>query len=291
MKKIQFDERQKLSIINLYKNKISSTKIAKIFNCNYTTILRFLKENGIEVRPRTRCSSIKNESFFDKIDTEAKAYFLGLLMADGHNSIQRGRCHVSIALQERDVDILKKLSFLIYEKDKTKYCIKKTENGARRQNCYRLTIFSKHICEKLKGYGLVTNRIYNMVIPENSIPQELLRHFFRGYFDGNGCIFKTKDGQYGFSVISSIAFNKRQKEIIEKNINKNLYFEEVVKFKKQLKFPLTYLKNTGSLVTIAFLNYLYFESTLYIERKWKKYIELKEIVKNKYQFLSTVLSL
>ncbi len=49
-----------------------------------------------------------NEQYFDDIKTEEQSYFLGLLLADGHNNTKDGV--ISIDLQEGDVDILKKIN-------------------------------------------------------------------------------------------------------------------------------------------------------------------------------------
>lgn len=52
-----------------------------------------------------------NENYFEKIDAFDKAYFLGLLYADGsnclHPTVKRA---ISISLQEEDAEILKLFS-------------------------------------------------------------------------------------------------------------------------------------------------------------------------------------
>ena len=58
--------------------------ISKNFNCSDSVIDRILKENGIDhsknTPPRTHTV---NESFFEVIDNPIKAYWLGVLYADG----------------------------------------------------------------------------------------------------------------------------------------------------------------------------------------------------------------
>ena len=49
-----------------------------------------------------------NKNFFNKIDTEEKAYFLGFLYADGYNNTDRNS--VALSLKEDDKEILEKYS-------------------------------------------------------------------------------------------------------------------------------------------------------------------------------------
>ena len=51
--------------------------------------------------------------FFDEINTQEKAYVLGFLFADGYNYEKRGV--VSLSLQEKDKEILDKISKSGYE--------------------------------------------------------------------------------------------------------------------------------------------------------------------------------
>lgn len=49
-----------------------------------------------------------NKDYFERIDSKDKAYFLGLLYADGCNSISatQGQCTIVINLHEKDRSIL-----------------------------------------------------------------------------------------------------------------------------------------------------------------------------------------
>lgn len=55
-----------------------------------------------------------NDSFFEKIDTEEKAYFLGLFYADGCNYINGNASRVALSLQEDDKKILEIFNNFIY---------------------------------------------------------------------------------------------------------------------------------------------------------------------------------
>ena len=72
-------------IKNLYEGGTSTAKIAEKYNSNGESVRLILKKMGVKVRSRKEaCSKYDlDESFFDKIDNEVKAYWLGFLTADG----------------------------------------------------------------------------------------------------------------------------------------------------------------------------------------------------------------
>ena len=90
----------KLEIIQKYKKGFSMYEIAKLCNCTPQTIFHFLKQAGVKSRSLSVASTTyKHDThYFDKIDTEDKAYFLGLLHADGNIT----KNLISISLQESD---------------------------------------------------------------------------------------------------------------------------------------------------------------------------------------------
>lgn len=63
-------------IITLYNSGLSSIKIAKQLNCSDSYIRKVLKKNNILMRSNKiyRTTQQFNENFFEKIDTEKKAY-------------------------------------------------------------------------------------------------------------------------------------------------------------------------------------------------------------------------
>ena len=72
-------------VIRLYtEDNLSASKISKLFNVDVATITNRLKVNNIEVK-KTHRKYLINKDYFEVIDTEDKAYWLGFLMADGYN--------------------------------------------------------------------------------------------------------------------------------------------------------------------------------------------------------------
>ena len=154
-----------------------------------TTVHRRLKRDGMVCR-RAGYISRKyhcNDFAFDVIDTEAKAYWLGFLAADGSFG-QKGRL-VELSLARKDRSQIEAfIKFL-----DSNYRIHDGFNvvGQKKFPRSQVDIFSMHMVETLKGYGLSSGRVAWMPWPE-LIGRGLTRHYLRGYFDGDGCFWKDK---------------------------------------------------------------------------------------------------
>lgn len=131
-----------------------------------------------------------NENYFEKIDSKDKAYFLGLLFADGCNAISRTQkhCSIIISLQEQDKEILQKFMNIV-SPNKPLQLI----NNINGQKQYRFVINSKKWSNDLIKLGCVPNKSLVLQFPtEKQVPKELQSHFIRGYFDGDGCVWNGK---------------------------------------------------------------------------------------------------
>jgi hypothetical protein len=173
-------------IINLYKLENSTRKISELLNVPYTTVSNTLKKHNITLRPPTRRYTL-NENYFDLIDSSDKAYFLGLLYADGNVSNTQDGYRVKIGLQERDSYILEKFARYCNFNGPILFRKKVTE---RHQNQKLLQIYSKSFYNGACKHGLHDNKTMTLKFPE--IDHQYLNHFIRGYFDGDGCVFIKK---------------------------------------------------------------------------------------------------
>src|ERR1035437_4280784 len=130
------------------------------------------------------------ENFFDEIDTQEKAYFLGFLYADGCNILHRNR--VSIVLHEKDYELLKMLNDLLLDGNDIKIEKRKNIEGhyingklcRNNGNSIRLDINSKYMSQKLNSIGMIPMKSSVVLFP-TCVPFHLMNHFIRGYFDGD----------------------------------------------------------------------------------------------------------
>jgi len=123
-----------------------------------------------------------SEDFFKKWSGDM-AYVLGFFAADGNLSInKRGGCYISF--QSKDKQIIDDIKKAIGSSNK----ISKRSSKLTKRNFYRLQIGSKEIVEILKKLGFHTSKTKHLPFP--FLSSKILPHFVRGYFDGDGNIWK-----------------------------------------------------------------------------------------------------
>lgn len=121
-----------------------------------------------------------NERYFEAVTSTRQAYWLGLLYADGWIVTQRGESTAfALALHERDMDILEAFA----EDLGCSGMIRRTRPDSP---LYQVKLSSKEACLDLAAYGVVPRKSKVVALP--SLSQNLLPHFLRGYFDGDGSV-------------------------------------------------------------------------------------------------------
>lgn len=214
-----------------------------------------------------------NIDYFKSIDNEEKAYWLGFLMADGcicktnkNGSYDR----IIIPLKSSDEGhLLKFKTSLSYEGSiKTKTATHNTKGFTYTTS--QLRINSKSMCDDLIKYGVVPNKTGKENLP-NLNPQ-LTRHFIRGFFDGDGSVMIKKNRNTGRVSIGSASL-----EILE-NINKFLINNVGINFpiykENRYSIPFYKMDSCHKERNMKFLSFIYDDSTIYLNRKFNKYIEL-----------------
>lgn len=182
----------------LYEQDYGVTEIGEALVMKTSNVGMYLNKIYGKDRPkRTRYRYVNrqytlNDKYFKKIDSEDKAYFLGLLYADGCMSSTSNA--VQLALQEEDSYIMEEFKEYI-NSDKPLGFIKSSEilgfqnlhKKYYRKNQSILIINSSRIKEQLLNLGLTPNKSLTVTFP-SFLSAEMLLHFVRGYFDGDGCI-------------------------------------------------------------------------------------------------------
>src|SRR5690606_21393784 len=134
-----------------------------------------------------------NESFFETIDTEEKAYWLGFIAADG-NINDRGEnksksLHIGLSFKDKN-HLLKFMininySHLLIE-------IKERIINLKKRRYVRLNLNSKKMYNDLLDKGITPRKSLTLKPPKN-VPKDLVRHWIRGYFDGDGSVHIYND--------------------------------------------------------------------------------------------------
>lgn len=243
-------------IVNLYSNGKTGDEISEISNLDRSIIFRILNKYS-ETRDNSK-SKIKykiDDTVFEKIDNEEKAYWLGFLYADGYLNDEKNT--VTLALSNVDIDILYKFkSFL------------KSEKKIRRNNktSSKVVIENKKIYKDLLNKGLHQKKTHTIDFPD--IEDDLKRHFIRGYFDGDGCItYGKKMGKSAsISIVSNLNFLKK----IDNNVDIHFSYNKRHKDREDNILTIT---SGGIGNIIKFYLYLYDNSNIYMNRKKNKFDE------------------
>lgn len=128
--------------------------------------------------------------FFKNITTELQAYLLGFYAADGSSDEKRKTLRV--CLQEGDSEIVYLFKDII-SPDARLYTITPRivtgRNGAKVQGheSFGVDITSSILVQDLVNLGYGYNKSHKELHLPN-ISKDLIPHFIRGYFDGDGCI-------------------------------------------------------------------------------------------------------
>ena len=211
-----------------------------------------------------------NENFFEKIDSEEKAYFLGLLYADGY--INETLNMVDLTLHKQDKEILDKLIVYLYPQGRPLKII--------RNDYIRLVINSKKIVEDLKLHGCFQKKTFKLEFP--IILNELIKHFIRGYFDGDGCITIDNKKTLNISIVGTINFLNVIKQILckECKLNNTVYDNRHPNRNNNIRA----LRYGGNIIMNRIYHYLYDNSIIYLTRKKNKFLDILE---NKSYFCNT----
>jgi len=250
-------------------NHESAKKLCKEFKISELNGSKFLNRNGIfpQKQKRSYRKYTLNEHYFDSIDTEDKAYFLGLLYADGFNGEDSGE--IEISLKDKDIKILEKMNNSIGSNKPIKYRSITNKNGLTGRYA-RLWIHSKIMSKRLAELGCWQRKSLTLEFPKKeTIPTKLIPHFVRGFFDGNAYISKAYK-VYSAEVISTEMFLTKLRDILTEELDIKGSFQAHQNGKNKI------LKIGGTIQTLKFLDWLYKDATIYLDRKYDRYQMLKK---------------
>lgn len=209
-----------------------------------------------------------DKNYFEKIDTEDKAYWLGFIYADG--CVTKDKSSLILDLSEKDSLQLERLNQCMLSNYEIKHY---TEKGL---NYVRIKINSRKLCRDLIDKGCPPHKTHILKFPTTEqVPNDLIKHFIRGYFDGDGCIYaKMRNSKSRKNLALYTEFNiLGTKELLE-GIAKSLPTDSISIYKRKNKSVFT-LRVYGKNDIINIMNYMYSNAKIYMQRKYEKFIEVK----------------
>ena len=248
-----------LEKLELLKEEYLSSKITLRNVCKKHNISReyasvILKQQGISLRKKIS----SDDTLFEKIDTEEKAYWLGFLYADGSvYKNNKGYYRFELGLAEKDLIHIEKFKKFVNSKHDIKYRVK--------TKSFRIVFSDPQFTKNLIDLGCVPNKSLILTFPtEDQVPLELQKHFIRGYFDGDGSIsYRKSGGSPGISVMGTLEFLLKLNEVF-----KNL---AVIAKKDKRHLNNTYTLRFRVQPGINFLYLIYNDSNIFLTRKYEKY--------------------
>lgn len=249
------------TIVTLHLNGKSVTNISTELKYTKNLITQVLKKEGVyrgykESMIAYSKQNKLNSDFFNVIDTEQKAYWLGFIYADGN--INKDLTMLSIGLKIDDIEHLKLLGDIFH-----------TEVKIYKQKAYKtmpdrltasLRVTNRYLCLQLVSKGILPRKSYiDNIEVFKYVPDNLIRHFIRGFFDGDGCISNTRWKALTFCN-NSVSFLSTIALILERSLGITGTLMSKSSYSR-----LTY----GSKCKLSEIkDFLYKDSTIFLERKY-----------------------
>ena len=255
-------EELKQEIIKYYLSQPMTLKqVGDKYELSNPTIIKILKDVPKYSKAKLNNPNMK-EHFFQDINEEAKAYFLGLLISDG-NVFKDGtgrQASISITLDLKDEYMLEKFKEVLQAN---------TSIGHDGRGCGQIAVRSNIMAEDLAQYGVTPRKSYSAYLPQ--VSKEMMPHLIRGIFDGDGSIIaKSSPNNYGHNrflhAISFCGTHQLMKDI------SNYAFEHLNLKQKPLVYDykdrqLSELKIQNIEDMQTFGDWMYNYATIYLNRK------------------------
>lgn len=247
----------------------SNAELSELLDRSYEAIHNRGSKLGLKKSPY-----FCNYHFFDCIDNEEKAYWLGFIIADGWLNLntETNSGTVGIELQYKDLNHLKKFNKSLdgnYKiTDRWRKC-NISQHETESHNCI-IRIYSTIMYQSLANLGLNENKSYEAFFPK--IRNDLYRHMIRGYFDGDGR-FCLSNKNFGVAFVTA---SKRLKDglldITRKQGIEIKDYSTNTGYSRTMYVP----EITNNKNRLLFLDWIYKDSNIYLDRKYKKYLKAKD---------------
>lgn len=252
--------------LEMYKSGgVSLQQVAKIVGCTRKTLTKYVDQAGIEIIQPLRIYPY-DDNFFETIDTEKKAYWLGFIYADGSiNEAPNGMWKkLEIGLKESDRGHLIKFLKDIGGSEKQIQNRITTAKGKRYKSC-RVTISCTKMCNDLIGHGATIRKSLTLTFPTH-LDEKLIKHFMRGYFDGDGCInYRPQYDLYRIALVGTESFlNSFLDYFCNMGVTK-------VRLQRKQNQKAYQIEKQGKDMRLI-LETMYKEATIYLERKHSLYL-------------------
>ena len=247
----------------IIENKYNISKASKEIRVRTATISKKLTELGIVERSGSLRKYTINEHIFDTIDSNEKAYYLGLLASDG--SLNQNSSLIRLGLEEKDKYLLEQFNNFVGSN-------RPIFQSTNRKLC-EACINSFHMQNALIDKGIGYQKSHNLKAP--NIDEKYGKAFVLGLFDGDGSItcslIDGKYKSYAFRLVGT-------KEILEYCLQFLYIYDNKYYLTLAHRCQTTYdLRVVGNYRVLKLLEDLYqdnFDKPM--KRKYDRFLELKQ---------------
>jgi hypothetical protein len=227
--------------------KRSLNDIAKDCNCTRQNVFKAMKQWGIPFRDKTVARTLalqKGKIVFKKKDEEGSiteivankitvnekffsswsskmAYVLGVIYTDGNLCIvtqndrryRRLQAVKRLSISQKEPELLEKVLKLMHCNSKLIFRKERVYANTVAGAIYTFNLHEEKICDDLLRIGLTPNKSKTIAFPD--MPEECLRHFIRGCWDGDGSVSITQQGHVNTKPRIVASFTSGSKLFIE----------------------------------------------------------------------------
>ena len=269
------------------KNYTSYAEISKIMGRSVKAITYKLYELHIHIKEKSiiekslyrRAYSV-DDNYFETIDSQKKAYWLGWLITDGYvtseiNTKRNGVNnvnHIGLHLQKNDCSVLEefrtelKATYPISTRESRVYKGKNGKNVNSKESC-TFEFSSAKMIQDLAKYGIHQNKTYDVIFPKE-LDSKYYPGFIAGVISGDGCI-DIKKNRKGFILRCTIAGTLDLVQKIREILIKEICFNPEKKISKYESSKCLYRLELNQTETIALYYWLQKNGISLMERKNK----------------------
>lgn len=259
---VKYDSGQSITRLN---KEYHTTKVRDILLQNNRTVPELKKGVGGAKRKYTL-----NEDYFEKLDSKDKAYFLGFIYADGFiTKKSQGQNILGLTLAEEE-PLEKFKKYINCNKPIGVY--KKVNSYSDKSIEHKLALISDKLVSDIEKLGVIERKSLILTFPD--LPKDLVPHFIRGYFDGDGSVFLHKDSRKDYNNLYLGINICGTKEFLEKLITYLPFIENDLCICKELRKETNCwnIKFNSNIRSLNLYHYMYKDcDDLYLSRKREKF--------------------
>lgn len=285
MAKPRFTIEEGLILRQRYESGETTVSLAAEFNVSDSCISSWIKKVGGKLRTNSESKrkSTFNESYWDIIDTEQKAYWLGFFMADGYisqyNKIWRNLwCTLSHKDGHHLEQFLKDIGSVGYKV--TYYKRKSKKTGNIHHKC-RICLTSIPLVTNLCKLGWLEFKTTGDLTILNSVPDHLIHHLVRGFFDGDGSIGRQKKKRKRLALSYSVTIVAQLTHKLFLTKIRDIICDGTLVSRKSLKQSKSVWRChwNGNSQIRRIGSWMYKDSTRWLERKKVRFDSIDRLVK------------